>query len=380
MRIIHVNSTVLLLLSLSLHFAAMVSFAFVHQPSIKNRHPRIFFLLDEECFHRNKGNRQISDFVLRRSRYSLLALASTPTSNDDEDDDDSEVSSESTSTITITETTTPPPPSSPSPSPSPSSSRIQPNQLSANEIMLAMGTNPRRIVLSTLSATGIALAGNFLGLTSNLLTMIPEDQVEAVGIDTYFPRGDFKRCKTNEYTFVIPKEWVADTFVELAKAQRRIQPLDYSMRSSNTNREITTLPDAAYGPAGRLNQNGVSESGDTNVSVIVSSGLSGFTLQGTLGTPTNAATTLLSRSIAPEGSGRVATLLNAEQVRENQYKFEYIVDRGERGPQLRNIAVIAASPLGDKLFTLTVVAPDSKWQDTALDAKLRKIADSFHLR
>jgi len=244
---------------------------------------------------------------------------------------------------------------------------------------MAMGTSPRRIFLSFVSATGIALGGNFLGVTSRLLTTVPEEQVEAIGIDTYFPRGDYKRCRTPEYTFVIPKEWVADTFVELAKAQRKVQQLDYSMQRSNG--KITTLPDSAYGPPGRLNQNGVSQAGDTNVSVIVSSGFSGFTLRGTLGTPTDAAETLLSRSIAPEGSGRTATLLRAVEDRGGQtYQFEYIVDRGARGPPLRNIAVIAASPIGDKLYTLTVVAPVEKWKDVEYDSKLRKIADSFHLR
>jgi hypothetical protein len=249
---------------------------------------------------------------------------------------------------------------------------------SAQDLMLAMGTNPRRILFGTLSATGIALAGNFLGVTSRLLTTIPEEQVEASGIDTYFPRGDYKRCRTNEYTFVVPKEWVADTFVELAKAQRKIQPLDYSMQRRGKNGELT-LPDSAYGPAGRLNEKGVTESGDTNVSVIVSSGLSGFTLKGTLGTPTNAAERLLSLSIAPEGSGRTATLMSSVQ-EEDRYKFEYVLDRGARGPPLRNIAVIAASPAGDKLFTLTIVAPTEKWKNPRHDTQFRKIADSFHLR
>jgi hypothetical protein len=249
---------------------------------------------------------------------------------------------------------------------------------SAQDLMLAMGTNPRRILFGTLSSTGIALAGNFLGVTSRLLTTIPEEQVEASGIDTYFPRGDYKRCRTNEYTFVVPKEWVADTFVELAKAQRKIQPLDYSMQRRGKNGELT-LPDSAYGPAGRLNEKGVTESGDTNVSVIVSSGLSGFTLKGTLGTPTNAAERLLSLSIAPEGSGRTATLMSSVQ-EEDRYKFEYVLDRGARGPPLRNIAVIAASPAGDKLFTLTIVAPTEKWKNPRHDTQFRKIADSFHLR
>jgi len=254
---------------------------------------------------------------------------------------------------------------------------------SAQDLMLAMGTNPRRIVLSMVSATGIALTGNLFGVTSLLLTAIPEEKLEATGIDTYFPRGDYKRCLTQDYTFVVPKEWVGDTFLELAKAQRKALPLDYSMqeRKNDSSGKITTLPDSAYGPPGRLNQKGVSQAGDTNVSVIVSSGFSGFTLQGTLGTPRDAAETLLSKSIAPEGSGRIATLLRSVEDRGGQtYTFEYIVDRGTRGPPLQNIAVIAASPTGDKLYTLTVVAPAEKWKDANYDAKLRKIADTFHLR
>jgi hypothetical protein len=69
--------------------------------------------------------------------------------------------------------------------------QVQPKapQLSSNDIMRAMGTSPRRIAISFLSASGIALAGNFLGVTSNLLTAVPEDAVEATGLDTYFPRG-----------------------------------------------------------------------------------------------------------------------------------------------------------------------------------------------
>jgi hypothetical protein len=264
-----------------------------------------------------------------------------------------------------------------------SSSSPPPPSPTAQDLMLAMGTNPRRIALSIFSATGIALAGNFLGVTSRLLTVIPEDKVEATGLDTYFPRGNFKRCQTDEYTYVLPSEWVADTFLALAKAQRKAQPLDYSMDQpqKRSSRATTTLPDSAYGPPGRLNQKGVTQQGDTNVSVIVSSGLSGFTLKGTLGTPKDAAESLLLKSIAPEGSGRTATLLRSIEDRNGEnYKFEYIVDFGERRPPLRNIAVIAASPNGETLYILTVVAPAEKWMDDKYDAKLRKIADSFHLR
>jgi hypothetical protein len=67
----------------------------------------------------------------------------------------------------------------------------QQNQPFNNDmLMAAMGTNPRRIFVSFASATGIALAGNFLGMTSNLLTLAPESTIEATGLDTYFPRGE----------------------------------------------------------------------------------------------------------------------------------------------------------------------------------------------
>lgn len=152
------------------------------------------------------------------------------------------------------------------------------------------------------------------------------------------------------------------------------------MSKSRQQQQVVSLPDAAYGPAGRLNEKGVSESGDTNVSVIVTSGLKGFSLEGALGSPQTAAETLLRVSIAPEGSGRIATLLNARKdVDRNAYSFEYIIDRGERGPPLQNIAVICASPNGDAFYTLTVVAPASQWKIEAMSTKLQKIASSFHL-
>lgn len=60
---------------------------------------------------------------------------------------------------------------------------------SPQEYMAAMNTSPRRILLSFASASGIALAANFLGVTSKLLETVPESTVEATGLDTYFPRG-----------------------------------------------------------------------------------------------------------------------------------------------------------------------------------------------
>mmetsp|Transcript_18958 Transcript_18958/g.31424 ORF Transcript_18958/g.31424 Transcript_18958/m.31424 type:complete len:330 (-) Transcript_18958:1291-2280(-) len=265
-----------------------------------------------------------------------------------------------------------------SPTPSPQVlTRQEPPTMSSGDIMRAMGTSPRRILLSGLSASGIALAGNFLGVTSRLLTLLPEDSVEASGLDTYFPRGDFKRCNGEGYTFVVPSEWVADTYIALAKAQRQAKTLDYNIPRSSSS---STLPDAAFGPPGRLNKRGVSEQGDTNVSVVVSSGLKGFSLKGTLGSAQNAAETLLRVSLAPEGSGRTASLLNAEEdASRSVYQFEYNVDRGERGPPLKAISVIAGRNT-DTLVTLTVVAPLENWDEENFATKLRKVAASFHVR
>ena len=244
-------------------------------------------------------------------------------------------------------------------------------------MMKAMNTSPRRIFLSTLASSAIAITSNFCGVTSNILANLPEDTVEKTGLDTFYPRGEMKRFKSGEYqyTFIIPKEWVQDTAVELAKIQSRAARLDYSMKK-NANAPI---PDAAYGPPGYFNDKGISQS-DTNVSTLVSKVTPGFTLK-SLGSPTQAAETLLRVSLAPVGSGKTATLLAAcEEVRgaSNLYQFEYKVDRGDKGLPLRAISIIAVRD-GDVLVTMTVVSLEKDWENEVFEAKLRKIAQSFKL-
>jgi hypothetical protein len=108
-------------------------------------------------------------------------------------------------------------------------------------MMRALGTSPRRIFLSLLSGTGIALAGNLFGVTSQLLTNNDENVVESTGLDTLFPRGDFKRFRSPDYTFTIPAQWVADTAVELAKVQQMTRSLDYAIKKTAAR---SILPDA----------------------------------------------------------------------------------------------------------------------------------------
>lgn len=64
--------------------------------------------------------------------------------------------------------------------------------------------------------------------------------------------GQYKRFKGQGYTFVIPKEWAADTALELAKVQRRTGTLDYKMSRGGGG---GTLPDAGkcyFDKQGRL--------------------------------------------------------------------------------------------------------------------------------
>merc|ERR1719343_122589 len=146
------------------------------------------------------------------------------------------------------------------------------------------------------------------------------------------------------------------------------------MSSSKASRQV--IPDAAFGPPGILNSKGVSTS-DTNVSVIVSNTTPGFTLK-SLGAPEEAALKLLENSIAPQGSGKIATLISAvEEVRNGVplYQFEYRIEKGlDRRVKLQSISVITER--GGDLITLTVVAPVNDWMN---DSSLRRIATSFQL-
>ena len=259
--------------------------------------------------------------------------------------------------------------------------KVTPIPPSPELLMRALNTSPRRLFLGTVSASAIALSANFCGVTSYLLNGIQEETIEKTGLDLYYPRGDFKRFKSAEfgYTFVVPKEWVQDTAVELAKIQKKTGNLDYSIRASRNGGGSTgSVPDVAYGPPGHFNERGISQS-DTNLSTIATKLRPGLTLKGSLGSPTDAAETLLRVSLAPEGSGRVATLVGAREETRGAgqiYTFEYKVDRGSKGMPLRAISNIAVQG-GDTLITMTVVAPEKEWFDGDYDAKLRKVADSF---
>jgi PsbP len=94
--------------------------------------------------------------------------------------------------------------------------------------------------------------------------------------------------------------------------------------------------------------------------------------------PSEGASILLDKFLAPTGSGRTATLLDASQRDDDGiYQFSYRVQRQSGAPNLQAISVLAQKR--GVLFTLTVVAPEQDWSG-AFGNTLTRVASSFHLR
>ncbi|USR91562.1 photosystem II reaction center PsbP family protein [Phormidium yuhuli AB48] len=111
-----------------------------------------------------------------------------------------------------------------------------------------------------------------------------------------------------------------------------------------------------------------------NLSVIINPAQAEETLTD-LGTPTEVGYELSKRAIAPEGSDRVAELVDAQSRQDEDGKTYYILEYAVTLPdQLRhNIASIAISR--GQLFTLNVSTTERRWQE--IQDKLRIVARSF---
>ena len=88
-----------------------------------------------------------------------------------------------------------PPPQTPSPSPSPPPPLRTPDLTDPVDVVRWGGElpSPRRLALSGMAATVVALGGNFLGVTSALLGRNPE-LAARLDLDVVVPVNGFKRC------------------------------------------------------------------------------------------------------------------------------------------------------------------------------------------
>ena len=175
--------------------------------------------------------------------------------------------------------------------------------ISLAQWMVGMNTSPRRIVTATLSSTAIALAANFLGVTSGLLSLFPEAAREQ-RLDIAYPVRGFKRHldPQGRYTFIFPVRYVADQTVYMRNADaaytRRTQdPLLAASGLRATPAAKSSGPDVAFGPPGT--------SAEENLSVVSGPLRPGSSLLGTLGPPEQAADKLLRERIAKQGEREV---------------------------------------------------------------------------
>lgn len=229
----------------------------------------------------------------------------------------------------------------------------------------------RRLVVSGLTATAIALGGNLFGVTSWLLGLDGGRLAESSRLDVLVPVAGFRRCLDvqNGFTFVYPARWLADQtlyrrYAERVERQAALDPP--SLARERTRRAAAPEPAAAYGPAG--------SSGEENISVVVAPIRDGFTLQ-RMGSPEEAAQRFLDTTVAPEGSGRTARLLGAGSRRDASgqlyYWQEFIVQSDAFSRH--NLSVYSAR--NGLLYTLNAQCPEERW--AADEAAFRRAADSF---
>ncbi|KAA8498520.1 PsbP domain-containing protein 7, chloroplastic [Porphyridium purpureum] len=234
----------------------------------------------------------------------------------------------------------------------------------------------RRLLAASALAVLFTFGGNFLNLTSLLLSLFPPAVVEKLKVDQIYAYRGYKRfvAPDNEFEFVYPKDWVEDQAVYLFTQSSKARQLDYSMRDKA--KKIGIVPSAAFGPPGSVD-------GSTNVSVIQTKVLPGFSMERTLGTPEYAGQWLLDNQIAPPNSGKKASLSSATmRPQDGAYVIEFTV-RGFSGKEARpfeahNVAVVAFSEPRQTVYTLTVVTKQALWDE--LGEACRTIASSFRLQ
>ncbi|KAG1660031.1 hypothetical protein FOA52_010016 [Chlamydomonas sp. UWO 241] len=245
-----------------------------------------------------------------------------------------------------------------------SSSSSGPTPSGPVELVQWGGTLPskRRLLISGTSAAAIALGGNLGGITSFLLGLDGGRIASKSRLDVLVPVLGHKRCVNyvEGFEFTYPEQWLADQTVAVRQAQRAeaSRSLDLpSLRSPTTQPRARQVaePVAAFGPPG--------STGEENISVISATIMPGFTLE-SLGSPDDYAAAFLA-NIAPEGSGREATLLDARSRTDASdqlyYTLEYIITRTGASPFRRHNISVYTSWEGS-LQTFNAQCPEGLWE------------------
>ncbi|GJP65728.1 hypothetical protein CLOP_g22591 [Closterium sp. NIES-67] len=276
----------------------------------------------------------------------------------------------------------PPVPASTAPQKPPSPPPAQPALLLSPTSVVTWGgrlPSTRRLVLGALGFAGLALGSNFLGSTSALLGTV-EEPARSARLDVLFPIKGYKRCydTANGFEFLFPASWVGDQLLLYRAAERRERelsldppPLSSSSPSSSPSsssqarRASAVDPVVAFGPPGG--------NGELNVSVVVAPVPRGFSLRN-FGDAESIGDRLLANVIAPAGSGREATLLNAsEKVLSGvlYIRLEYTV----QGASFSRHNVYVCAVKQGKLFSMNAQSPADLWLENS--SSFSVVADSF---
>lgn len=217
------------------------------------------------------------------------------------------------------------------------------------------------------STVGLALSPNLPLVGTSFLSVYAAKAESVPALSRLFPANGLRRVTSTAkaYSYLVPDDWQPDQRV-LAN-QLRLSEVPYAQRRDSP---LQGLPDSAWiSPLNPIN----------NFSVIKSSVQEGFGLRKTLGPPPDALQ-FLSKSLAPEGSGKTVTIVAATEsvdaLGNIQYVFEYIVNKPAWRTGRHTISIVAFSRPTD-LYTATLVAPEDQWG--ALGSQGRRIAESFQL-
>lgn len=247
---------------------------------------------------------------------------------------------------------------------------------SANFALSGPTAVARRSMAVGALATGVALGGDLFGVTRGLLSLFP-DAARRARLDVIYPVRGFRRfvAADGAYELLRPSEWLADQVLALPRPGD-VVPLDTGGLAPRSRRKGRGAAlDAAFGPPG----------GDRteNLSVIRARVSGALDLSALFADPTAAAQSLLASTIAPEGSGKRATLINAARREDGVIQFAYAVEFGPgtalEGQVINNEACVAYLPQSRELLTLTVLAPAAEWADGRSGPMLRAVAPSFRL-
>ena len=223
------------------------------------------------------------------------------------------------------------------------------------------GLDMKRFIGFNLLAILLAIGANFIGITSVLLSSTNPDYFKSLKLDQIYSINSYLRTVNDDYMYIYPDNWIADQRLQLMAAANRELP-------QTLQRKQQVIPSSARQKSGSLGRL-------ENVSVIKSKLLPGFTLQGTLGTPTEAAEKLL-KSAAP--TPKEATLISAQQeTRKGQlyYVYEYLVKKPDTNFNQHILSIITSRD--SNLYTFTVQAPNNEWESEK--ETIIKIANSFEI-